>query len=117
VMTKMEFNIQFITPCFCAGVDQTQAELRASAIRGQLRWWFRALGGEFDEEAEVFGSVHQSHATASSVSVRVVARPSGGEEGWSTRISRTGMDSKTYLLGFFLRQPPAAPRGWSSPAG
>jgi CRISPR type III-B/RAMP module RAMP protein Cmr1 len=101
VMTKMECNIQFITPCFCAGADQTQPELRASAVRGQLRWWFRALGGEFDQEAAAFGSVHQSHATASSVSVRVVARPSGGEKDWSTKINRTGTDSKTYLLGFF----------------
>lgn len=101
MMTKVEFNIQFITPCFCAGADQTQPELRASAIRGQLRWWFRAPGGEFDEEAKVFGSVHHSHATASSVSLRVVARPSGGERDWSTKINPKAMDSKAYLLGFF----------------
>jgi hypothetical protein len=110
-MTKMEFNIQFITPCFCAGADQTNAELRASAVRGQLRWWFRALGGTPEQEDEAFGSVHQPEPTASSVLVRVVARPSGGDKDWFTRIKSTGVDSKTYLLGFFCGnrlQPPGA---------
>lgn len=110
-MTKLEFNIQFITPCFCAGADQTKAELRASAVRGQLRWWFRALGGTATQEAEAFGSVRHAESTASSVFVRVVVPPSGGEKDWSTRISPAGMDSKTYLLGYFCDNRLRAPQG------
>lgn len=53
---KNEFyDMEFLTPCFCAGADQNVPELRATSIRGQLRWWFRALGGTRDEETYVFG--------------------------------------------------------------
>ncbi len=52
------YNIELLTPCFCAGADQTKAEIRAPSIRGQLRWWFRALGGTPQGEKEVFGGVH-----------------------------------------------------------
>src|SRR5215470_1516467 len=44
-MMPETYNLTFITPCFFAGANQAVAELRPSAIRGQLRWWFRALGG------------------------------------------------------------------------
>lgn len=62
--------LEFITPCFCAGANQAVAEIRAPAIRGQLRWWFRALGGSPADERTVFGGMAGS-ATASSLSVRV----------------------------------------------
>ncbi|MCL2104631.1 MAG: type III-B CRISPR module RAMP protein Cmr1 [Kiritimatiellaeota bacterium] len=38
-------RLSFITPTFLAGANQNTPEIRASSIRGQLRWWFRVLGG------------------------------------------------------------------------
>lgn len=67
-----KFQLELITPCFCAGADQAKAEIRASSVRGQLRWWFRALGGQRDEEARVFGSVDKDLARSSAIQVRVV---------------------------------------------
>ncbi len=56
-MTKT-YNLEFITPAFLTGADQSKAELRAPSVRGALRWWFRVLGGTKDEEAVAFGGVH-----------------------------------------------------------
>ena len=44
-MTRAILQVELVTPCFLSGADQTSAELRAAAIRGQLRWWFRAVAG------------------------------------------------------------------------
>lgn len=63
-------TIEFITPAFLTGANQNRAELRAPSIRGELRWWFRALGGTPDQERDVFGGVHGDPA-ASKVVVRV----------------------------------------------
>ncbi|MDB0056970.1 type III-B CRISPR module RAMP protein Cmr1 [Akkermansiaceae bacterium] len=64
-------SIQFecITPCMCAGANQSVAEVRPSAIRGALRWWFRALGGSPEQEIETFGGGEK--VRASSVQIRV----------------------------------------------
>jgi CRISPR type III-B/RAMP module RAMP protein Cmr1 len=62
-------NFECITPCFCAGAEQTQAEIRPSSIRGSLRWWFRALGGNHAEENAVFGG--PDPIRASSLQIRV----------------------------------------------
>ncbi len=63
-MNPIEGKLQFITHCFCAGADQKTAELRAASIRGELRWWFRVLGGWQgderplrDQELELFGGL------------------------------------------------------------
>lgn len=63
------YQCEFITPCFGAGALQTEAELRAPEVRGQLRWWFRALGGTLDQESLIFGSVN-GNASASALQVR-----------------------------------------------
>ena len=55
---------------FLAGANQNAPEVRPSSIRGELRWFFRALGGTLQEEQEVFGGV-QGDAKSSSVLVRV----------------------------------------------
>ena len=63
-MKRETFEVEFVTPCFLAGAEE-KAEWRAASIRGQLRWWFRAVGGgRWDgdlhrvrtEEARLFGS-------------------------------------------------------------
>ena len=66
------YNLQFITPCFCAGAEQSVAEVRAPSIRGKLRWWFRVLGGNVVQENEVFGSISDKLCKSSALIVRVV---------------------------------------------
>lgn len=58
-MITKNFEVELITPCFCAGANQAQAELRPPSIRGQLRWWFRVLGGTLAQEKAIFGGVHR----------------------------------------------------------
>lgn len=64
-------TMELITPCFCAGADQANAEIRAPSIRGELRWWFRALGGTQPEEQAIFGGIAGEEGASSSVVVRV----------------------------------------------
>lgn len=68
-MITQSISFECITPCFCAGADQGLAEIRPSAIRGALRWWFRALGGTPEQEIETFGGGHK--VIASAVQIRV----------------------------------------------
>jgi len=64
-MFKAEFELEAITPIFMRGADQTKAEIRAPSIKGLMRWWFRALAGNYfgndvvnlrKAEEEIFGS-------------------------------------------------------------
>ena len=66
-----KYTLTFLTPCFCAGADQAVAEIRPSAIRGQLRWWFRALGGTREQERNVFGGIAKNEADIRSSAVIV----------------------------------------------
>lgn len=49
-------DIEFITPLFSRGMTE-EPEIRPASIRGQLHWWFRALGGTWEEECAVFGKI------------------------------------------------------------
>lgn len=64
------YRIEFITPLFSRGAFEDQPEIRPASIRGQLHWWFRALGGTYEDEKTIFGGVHDG-AIASKVVVRV----------------------------------------------
>lgn len=75
-MKREIYHLKFITPCFCAGALQEKGEIRSSAIRGQLRWWFRALGGTAAEEHQVFGGV-RDEAASSGMSIRLKAGKKG----------------------------------------
>lgn len=70
-MSPKTYHLQLLTPCFCAGANQSIAEIRAPSIRGKLRWWFRVVGGDATQEGEVFGSVREEASGSSSVVVRV----------------------------------------------
>lgn len=76
-------TMELITPCFCAGADQAKAEIRAPSIRGELRWWFRALGGSRDQEAEVFGSIKQEKAHVGNQASALIVRVSDVVKGES----------------------------------
>ena len=109
-MNQKTYEIEFITPCFCAGEDQTVAEVRAPSIRGQLRWWYRALGGfrvqtgsTKDAEAEIFGSISEKKIQKSKLVIRIINEELVKEKrtiddfGWQSISSNCG-----YLL-FNLR--------------
>jgi CRISPR/Cas system CMR-associated protein Cmr1 (group 7 of RAMP superfamily) len=69
-MIPATFHLEFITPLFSKGFYDEMPEVRPPSIRGQLHWWFRALGYSHADEKEVFGGVH-GEAVASKVVVRV----------------------------------------------
>ena len=64
------YRLEFITPLFSRGAYEDRPEVRPASIRGQLHWWFRALGGNYTDEKTIFGGVHGG-ATASKLVVRV----------------------------------------------
>jgi len=66
----IRLRLTFITPLFSKGSYEDRPEIRPSSIRGQLHWWFRALGGNYDDEKSVFGGIHRG-TRASKVVVRV----------------------------------------------
>jgi CRISPR type III-B/RAMP module RAMP protein Cmr1 len=79
-MKTETFQFELLTPCFCGGAEpDKQAEIRAPSIRGQLRWWFRTLGGfkslapmpVREQEAMIFGSTAGGDGRASKLVVRV----------------------------------------------
>ncbi|XWX03074.1 type III-B CRISPR module RAMP protein Cmr1 [Aggregatilineales bacterium SYSU G02658] len=64
-MPKVEFILETVSPLFLNGANsRTPDLLRAASVRGQLRYWFRAIKGAsinssqrlFEEEAKVFGT-------------------------------------------------------------
>lgn len=71
---QRKYHLEFITSLFSRGAYEDRPEIRPASIRGQLHWWFRALGGQYEDEKRVFGSVHNK-ATASKVIVRVIDLP------------------------------------------
>jgi hypothetical protein len=50
-------DIEVLTPLFNRGAYQDTPEVRAPSIRGMVRWWFRALGGDADDEKQLFGGM------------------------------------------------------------
>lgn len=62
MLKKITFELETITPMFISGANQSKAELRASSIKGLLRFWWRALHAEPDvdklreKESKIFGS-------------------------------------------------------------
>jgi CRISPR/Cas system CMR-associated protein Cmr1 (group 7 of RAMP superfamily) len=64
------YHLTFITPLFSKGSYDDRPEIRPPSIRGQLHWWFRALGGRPADENAIFGGVHGG-AVASKIVVRV----------------------------------------------
>jgi CRISPR-associated protein Cmr1 len=82
-MAQLEFTLRVVSPMFLNGADTRQPEMRAASVRGQLRYWLRAiLGAQNDDlnqiwerESAVFGSTGQG----SVVSVRIFGTPTLGK--------------------------------------
>lgn len=103
-MNTKTFTIHFLTPCFCGGADPSKAEIRPSEIRGQLRWWFRALGGSRNEEETIFGGAAGDTGKASSIIIRgerTRTAVNNKNKDWFNKIPKNGVEPITYLLGFF----------------
>lgn len=137
-MIQQGYEFEIISPCFCAGAHSVQTcpeedaevEIRAASIRGQLRWWFRLLGGfkslkaRFPDvrrqEAFVFGSTAGDDGSSGRLRLRVV------EDGTAdcqeivndAAMNATVRDIRGYLL-FPLRKNSRAvspPPGHEGPA-
>lgn len=66
-MALHDYRVEIISPMFISGTDRNAPELRAPSVRGQLRYWLRALLGAhtprlrdvWDAEGRIFGSTGQ----------------------------------------------------------
>lgn len=73
-MIRQTYCFDIITPCFCGGAEPEQsAEIRAASIRGQLRWWFRVLGGFKSglSESTIFGAIAGDEGRAGLLKLQV----------------------------------------------
>lgn len=69
------YKLRLISPAFIAGTDKNYPEMRAASVRGQLRYWLRAMLGAhnpnpknvWETESQIFGST----TSGSGISVRV----------------------------------------------
>ena len=78
-------NGSLATAAFCGGAElERQAEIRAPAICGQFRWWFRTLGGFAslsgrmnlrEQEAMIFGSISGGEGQAGKLILRIKNGP------------------------------------------
>ena len=86
-MKTEHYEMELLTRCLLGGARPAEvAELRASSIRGQLRWWFRTLGGfkQFQsttlrrQEDDVFGVASGDTGNAGNLRVQILQprRPS-----------------------------------------
>jgi CRISPR-associated protein Cmr1 len=75
-MPSLTVKIRTVSPLFLNGADKGQPELRAASVRGQLRYWFRAIEGAktsdlqavWKAEEAIFGSTE----CGSHISVRLL---------------------------------------------
>lgn len=82
------YRITFITPLFSHGAYEDSPEIRPPSIRGQLHWWFRALGGIYADEKAIFGGV-QKGTVASKIVIRV-SDIDGGTDSYNTLPHKNG---------------------------
>ncbi|ATO38850.1 type III-B CRISPR module RAMP protein Cmr1 [Geobacillus thermodenitrificans] len=60
-MLQNEYTCEIITPLVAKGADKRMLELRASALKGLMRFWWRTLHGHLSleklrkREGELFG--------------------------------------------------------------
>jgi CRISPR type III-B/RAMP module RAMP protein Cmr1 len=111
-MKTETFHLELITPCFCGGAEpDKQAEIRAPSIRGQLRWWFRTLGGfkslapmpVREQEALIFGSIAGNEGRAGKLIVRVKNGPEPSRDTRDDREFHAEVGTDRGYLAFPLR--------------
>jgi len=125
-MHRIELSLKTVTPAFIGTADDAHPEWSAKGVRGQLRWWFRALaGGEFGGDLEkvraaernIFGSTDSQSPlrvivvppTPAAAPDRVPGRALDGEQ--IAALANTP-ESATRLKGRDLRTNPIAYLGY-----
>ena len=95
--TQVTVQCQLITPMYGGGVKAGEVDckmpIRASALRGQLRFWWRLLnstiypnsGDLFNAESALWGGISSSGPQASQVTLQVKAKPVGPRDLISSR--------------------------------
>ncbi|GAB6134915.1 type III-B CRISPR module RAMP protein Cmr1 [Thermococcus prieurii] len=112
-MYEATFELETITPLFMRGADQRKAEFRSASIKGVMRWWFRALAGNYfgnniaklrEAECRVFGCAGSGGTRRSAVIVEVEPVESDGEYSPKSEyesyfwFSQTGRNSRGAVL-------------------
>lgn len=113
-MKTLSASFEIVTPMFIGGSDQQTAQLRASSLKGALRFWWRALN--WSRVAALHGSdqnaaLRQLHADESRLFGHAATEKSGGQGVFLMQVSDcsgkeqkqpfgTGFDNGIlYLLG------------------
>jgi CRISPR/Cas system CMR-associated protein Cmr1 (group 7 of RAMP superfamily) len=73
---NIELQISLLTPLFSRGAYEDLAEIRPPSIRGQIHWWFRALGGTIADERALFGGITNKGKGWKDCASKVVVRVS-----------------------------------------
>ncbi|NMB63518.1 MAG: type III-B CRISPR module RAMP protein Cmr1, partial [Spirochaetes bacterium] len=74
---KRSYLIEVVTPLFISGADTQISELRASSLKGLLRFWWRAinpindLNNSQNKEGKIFGSTMNDSSCKSSFSLMI----------------------------------------------
>ncbi|ALV63527.1 CRISPR-associated RAMP Cmr1 [Thermococcus sp. 2319x1] len=86
-MYEATFELEAITPLFMRGADQRKAEFRSASVKGVMRWWFRALAGNYlgnsisklrEIEGTIFGSAGSGGARRSRILITVKSQREPG---------------------------------------
>jgi CRISPR-associated protein Cmr1 len=118
-MNNKTYTIELITPCFIVGAlnnanSPANAELRAPSIRGELRWWFRVLGGSQTAEHHLFGGVH-GLTEASRIITRVSINPSQERHADLPPDCLRPNSALSYVFHFFAKESGKTPGTNSGP--
>ena len=103
-----DIKFKLITPCILGGADQRKAEMRIPSIRGQLRWWSRALG--YGNLPEVFGGT-DNDAKASTLIIRDLTEDIGYAEKNGEQLSGNRFDYFLWPMRSTRQDPTAGSRG------
>lgn len=61
MFTRIHLDLATVTPAFIGGVDPQHAEWSGKGVRGELRWWLRAVaGGVYQGDAAKTREIEQS---------------------------------------------------------
>jgi len=113
-MKALTSHLEVISPCFCGGAEpEERAEIRAASIRGQLRWWFRTLGGfkslspkmktVREQEDFIFGTAAGENGSAGKLIVRVLMVSGNSETVTAAAMGAGEMNSPIGYILFPLR--------------
>ena len=116
-MKHAAFQFEILTPAIAGGADpKHRAEIRPPSIRGQLRWWFRVLGGFKSQtgtlrsrEMEIFGSVGKDNTHSSNLVVRIPNPPVSQTPQTMEELGAQPFSDAGYLLWPLRRKEDARP--------